>query len=848
MKWRKGVFAWLLAGRYLPLVLVIVPVLYLATMARGVVLGDPTEYTFVAHLLGIAHPPGYAFMTLMGKLFQTIVPFGEIAWRTHLLAVTAGTVGALLVFGTVRSVGRGKRQVTNLPYMAGALFGALVVATGVDFWQHSIHANPHIVTAGFLAANLFLLTTWAHHNKELPLLLCAMSLGLGLTHHPLTVFSWPAYGLFVLWVRPSIWREWRTVLKLAAFFLLGLSVWLYFPIRSPMEPLFGPHDMNTVEGFRWVVLAEGLRVNLFHFGAADQPGRALVFWTLLRLQYSLPVIFLAVFGLYWLGRKDLTAEGAEGTEKREREGGNRRKLAFLYGLTFLLNYAFVMNTVQDVMAYLLGPFLIVGLLAGVGLMGLLTMVEGVERGARKKGTRGNSGELGGTQDELSKEREAQGRSTLYALRSTHLLAGALFLLGPGLQVARNLPGVSLRGYEEGEAYVAAVFEEFEGSGAGAVLLNDWEHMTPLWYGRYVEERWPDEGDVRPIFVSTARPWLDLVFDYLPGGPVYLSGYRPEVVAAGFRLRPKGVFYEVVEPGEASVPPELTPVEEGAGDGVIGVVAYELPKRAVTAGDYVSFSLAMQVGVETADYYVPVVWVGEVEFEFTTDSHLITPLWLPGEVIVERFDFALPHDMAGGRYPLSVQLRNLSQNEDVGTAVDLGELVVAAQPYPIRTDHLLANFRQRVGLVSAGARNGWQQEDAPWQEAITAAPGDVIHLTLEWQSLAPAEESYTVFVHLIDLANRPVVALDYTPLGGATPTHLWIPKWLPGQRLLDPYRLEIPADLPAGTYLIEVGLYEMSRTTYGGRRLHMADAAGNLVGDRYILGAVEVRSGRVSSEQ
>jgi hypothetical protein len=36
-----------------------------------------------------------------------------------------------------------------------------------------------------------------------------------------------------------------------------------------------------------------------------------------------------------------------------------------------------------------------------------------------------------------------------------------------------------------------------GSGEGAVLLNDWEHMTPLWYTRFVEGRWPDPADVRP---------------------------------------------------------------------------------------------------------------------------------------------------------------------------------------------------------------------------------------------------------------------------------------------------------------------------------------------------------------
>jgi hypothetical protein len=54
-------------------------------------------------------------------------------------------------------------------------------------------------------------------------------------------------------------------------------------------------------------------------------------------------------------------------------------------------------------------------------------------------------------------------------------------------------------------------------------------------------------------------------------------------------------------------------------------------------------------------------------------------------------------------------------------------------------------------------------------------------------------------------------------------------------MLDPYRLTIPTDIAPGTYYIEVGLYEM----VSGRRLHMADEAGNLIGDRLILGPVVV---------
>ncbi|MEZ4642737.1 MAG: hypothetical protein R3E31_08375 [Chloroflexota bacterium] len=69
-------------------------------------------------------------------------------------------------------------------------------------------------------------------------------------------------------------------------------------------------------------------------------------------------------------------------------------------------------------------------------------------------------------------------------------------------------------------------------------------MTPLWYSQFVDERWPDAADVTPILVSTERPWLESVFAYLPGGPVYLSNYRREIVDAGFRLRPRGPFYQV----------------------------------------------------------------------------------------------------------------------------------------------------------------------------------------------------------------------------------------------------------------------------------------------------------------
>jgi len=74
--------------------------LFISTLAPGVVFGDPTEYTLMPHLWAILHPPGYAFMTLLVKLWQTLVPVGTLAYRTNLLTATAGAMGGVMVYLT----------------------------------------------------------------------------------------------------------------------------------------------------------------------------------------------------------------------------------------------------------------------------------------------------------------------------------------------------------------------------------------------------------------------------------------------------------------------------------------------------------------------------------------------------------------------------------------------------------------------------------------------------------------------------------------------------------------------------------------------------------------------------
>jgi hypothetical protein len=81
------------------------------------------------------------------------------------------------------------------------------------------------------------------------------------------------------------------------------------------------------------------------------------------------------------------------------------------------------------------------------------------------------------------------------------------------------------------------------------------------------------------------------------------------------------------------------------------------------------------------------------------------------------------------------------------------------------------------------------------------------LVLYWQSLAPLEENYDVFVHLRDESGNIAAQVDRQPLSGLAPTSLWEQ----GDIIRDPITrnsVALPeiADLVPGEYDILVGLY------------------------------------------
>jgi len=85
---------------------------------------------------------------------------------------------------------------------------------------------------------------------------------------------------------------------------------------------------------------------------------------------------------------------------------------------------------------------------------------------------------------------------------------------------------------------------------------------------------------------------------------------------------------------------------------------------------------------------------------------------------------------------------------------------------------------------------------------TIAPGDIVQLTLFWQTPTPINARYKVFVHLLGADDGIVTQVDREPGGGLVPTTIW----QPGQTIIDRYGAAIPSDIAPGRYRIAIGLY------------------------------------------
>ena len=180
----------------------------------------------------------------------------------------------------------------------------------------------------------------------------------------------------------------------------------------------------------------------------------------------------------------------------------------------------------------------------------------------------------------------------------------------------------------------------------------------------------------------------------------------------------------------------------------------------------------------------------------------TSQWQPGETIVDtvhvpfswraevpaavRFNVGFHRQTDGERLPA-----HWADGQEA-SPVFVGEvaLVPFSWPEPLTGPTPDAVFGEQIRLLGL--------EPLP----AVARPGAVITVTLQWQALEDIGQDYVGFVHLVDGQGRLVAQDDHLPLNGRFPTRVWPAEAV----VLDPYRLELAGDLPAGGYELWGGFY------------------------------------------
>ena len=222
-------------------VIAVAATLYLLTAARDIFVGDSPEFVTVAVTLGVAHPPGYPLLTMLGHLFS-LLPLEPVAFRVNLLSVVCDALTVGLICATALRLTRDR---------AASALAALLLAVNPLFWRWSLVIETFPLNNLLAATLVYLLVVWQQRpERAAPLIAAAFVGGLGMSNHQTIVLLIPAV-LYCLWRQRAVLfaRPW-ILGACAAASLAGLIPYAYLPWAASHHP---PMSWGNIASFNDLV-------------------------------------------------------------------------------------------------------------------------------------------------------------------------------------------------------------------------------------------------------------------------------------------------------------------------------------------------------------------------------------------------------------------------------------------------------------------------------------------------------------------------------------------------------------------------------------------------------------------
>ncbi len=247
---------------------------------------DSGELITAASTLSVAHSPGYPLYMITGKIF---IAGGSIlglnpALSMNLFSSVATSASVTLLFYIIYLL---------TGSLAAAMLGGFLAGLSYVVWLLAVVAEMY-------ALNLFMVVLVVYLVLQKKYLLSSFLIGLTMGNHLTALFAIVPLLLYV--VTGSKFKKinfWKPVL----FFFLGLSVYLYLPVRALSGPFINWGDPSTVSGVISVITREGYGHTLdlvsreVTLGQVLGPQMMIFFQSLVR-DLTPPALLLAVLALY----------------------------------------------------------------------------------------------------------------------------------------------------------------------------------------------------------------------------------------------------------------------------------------------------------------------------------------------------------------------------------------------------------------------------------------------------------------------------------------------------------------------------------------------------------------------
>jgi len=618
-------------------------VLYLSTLAPGVLGGDSGELQFAAALGGIAHPSGYPLYLMLGWLWSQLLPWGDAAWRLNLFsALWGGAAVALAYLLIARLLRSAIPHLHKAPTVLVAATAALALACSDLFWSQAVAAEIYTLHAAFVALVLLLLLEWearlgrpesaagAVSVGGHSLATVAIAYGLSLTHHLSMLMLAPAL-LVTVWLTlrasrrgpngPRFQGSWGWILALGCF-LLPLLLYLYIPLRAPHTAymtveLSATRSLQlydrTLQGFLTFVSGR------VYAGALLSPAEA---WARLPMaaghllrQFGRPGLVLGLLGVARLA------------------GGRRWRLLALTALSFLALVVFnLFYGIGDIHVFFIAPTVILACWMGLGMA---TLVEA------------------GTS--LLTDGRGLGIGRRRSLLGT--LLAALFVVLPLMLLLHNLPLVD-RSDDTGERERWHQILANQPPSGAILVTNDRDEMTSFWYLQQIESVRPDLTGVFPLIVQEPG-WANvgqLAERALETGRRVFLVKPMAGLEVKFSLRPAGDLVEVLGLATGGDPSQLAEMDLAGSARLIG---YDL-RSSLEPGGELEVALHWQPLAEMdRDYTSFVHLLGADGQRMSQSDHLVggiyypTSLWQPTDRLLDLHRLPLPSTLGPAPHRLLI---------------------------------------------------------------------------------------------------------------------------------------------------------------------------------------------------